>query len=40
MLTPHVAWASEQALQALADQLIDKLAAFVEGWPRNVVAGT
>jgi glycerate dehydrogenase len=40
MLTPHVAWASEQALQALADQLIDNLEAFVEGRPRNVVGRT
>lgn len=29
ILTPHVAWASDQAVQALADQLIDNLEAFV-----------
>ncbi|WP_036001705.1 D-2-hydroxyacid dehydrogenase [Paraburkholderia caribensis] len=37
ILTPHVAWASEQAVQALADQLIDNIEAFVRGTPRNVV---
>ncbi|HKQ82517.1 MAG TPA: D-2-hydroxyacid dehydrogenase [Steroidobacteraceae bacterium] len=37
MLTPHVAWASEQATQALADQLIDNIDAFLGGTPRNVV---
>lgn len=29
LLTPHVAWASQQAMQALADQLIDNIEAFV-----------
>jgi glycerate dehydrogenase len=37
MLTPHVAWASKQAMQALADQLIDNIEAFAAGTPRNVV---
>ena len=31
ILTPHVAWASEQAMQTLADQLIDAIEAFVRG---------
>jgi glycerate dehydrogenase len=39
ILTPHVAWASVQARQALADQLIDNIEAFVSGAPRNDVAG-
>lgn len=39
ILTPHVAWASAEAIQALADQLIDNVAAFAEGKPRNIVAG-
>ncbi|GAB7548460.1 D-2-hydroxyacid dehydrogenase [Cupriavidus sp. CuC1] len=39
LLTPHVAWASREAIQALADQLIDNIAAFAAGSPRNVVAG-
>ena len=37
ILTPHVAWASREAIQALADQLIDNIEAFVAGSPRNVV---
>jgi glycerate dehydrogenase len=37
ILTPHVAWASAQAMQALADQLVDNIEAFVAGTPRNVV---
>jgi glycerate dehydrogenase len=37
ILTPHVAWASAQAMQALADQLVDNIEAFVAGAPRNVV---
>jgi glycerate dehydrogenase len=38
IVTPHVAWASRQAMQILADQLIDNIEAFVAGEPRNVVA--
>jgi len=37
ILTPHVAWASQEAMQTLADQLVDNLEAFVAGRPRNVV---
>lgn len=37
ILTPHVAWASGQAMQALADQLIGNIEAFIDGAPRNVV---
>ncbi len=37
MLTPHVAWASREAIQTLADQLIDNIEAFVEGAPKNRV---
>lgn len=39
ILTPHVAWASDEAVQALADQLMDNIEAFVAGTPRNVLAG-
>jgi len=39
ILTPHVAWASNEAMQTLADQLIDNIEAFVAGRPRNVLAG-
>jgi glycerate dehydrogenase len=38
ILTPHTAWASEEAIQSLADQLIDNIEAFWAGAPRNVVA--
>ena len=37
ILTPHVAWASAEAIQALADQLIDNVEAFVRGTPVNTV---
>ncbi|HYP01197.1 MAG TPA: D-2-hydroxyacid dehydrogenase [Pyrinomonadaceae bacterium] len=38
IVTPHVAWASRQAMQALADQLIDNIEAFVGGEGRNLVS--
>ena len=38
ILTPHIAWASREAMQILADQLIDNIEAFVAGAPRNLVA--
>jgi glycerate dehydrogenase len=38
ILTPHVAWASNEAMQILADQLIDNLEAFVRGAPQNLVS--
>ncbi|MGL5482891.1 MAG: NAD(P)-dependent oxidoreductase, partial [Aeromonas veronii] len=31
ILTPHVAWASEESMQRLADQLIDNINAFAAG---------
>ncbi|HET6862252.1 MAG TPA: D-2-hydroxyacid dehydrogenase [Pyrinomonadaceae bacterium] len=37
IITPHNAWASQQAMQNLADQLVDNLEAFVRGEPRNLV---
>jgi glycerate dehydrogenase len=37
IVTPHNAWASRQAMQTLADQLIDNLEAFVRGEPRNLI---
>lgn len=33
----HAAWASAEAIQALADQLIDNVEAFVRGAPRNIM---
>ncbi|MDX1513408.1 MAG: D-2-hydroxyacid dehydrogenase [Gammaproteobacteria bacterium] len=37
ILTPHIAWASREAMQTLADQLIDNIESFVSGEPVNVV---
>jgi glycerate dehydrogenase len=37
ILTPHIAWASEEAAQTLADQLISNLEAFVQAEPKNIV---
>jgi glycerate dehydrogenase len=38
IVTPHVAWASLQAMQTLADQLIDNIESFVRGEGRNLVS--
>jgi len=38
IVTPHVAWASNEAVQALAHQVIDNIEAFVAGEPRNLLA--
>jgi glycerate dehydrogenase len=38
ILTPHVAWASREAIQALADQLVENIELFWRGTPRNLVA--
>ena len=38
ILTPHVAWASSEAMQALGEQLIDNLDAFATGQAKNRVA--
>lgn len=38
IVTPHVAWASDEAQQSLADQLMDNIASFVAGNPVNVVS--
>jgi glycerate dehydrogenase len=37
ILTPHVAWASDGAMQFLADQLVDNIDAWAEGRPQNLV---
>jgi glycerate dehydrogenase len=37
IITPHNAWASQQAMQTLADQLIENIEAFVRGEPRSLV---
>jgi glycerate dehydrogenase len=38
ILTPHVAWASDEAQQTLADQLIDNIEHFVAGKASNLVS--
>lgn len=38
IVTPHVGWASREAVQALADQLVDNVDAFLAGGARNRVA--
>lgn len=37
ILTPHVAWASDGAMQFLADQLIDNIERWAEGKPQHLV---
>lgn len=38
ILTPHVAWASDEAIQGLANQLVENIELFVEGTPRHLVS--
>jgi glycerate dehydrogenase len=38
ILTPHIAWASDGAMQFLADQLIDNIERWAEGKPQHLVA--
>ena len=37
IVTPHVAWASREAVQILADQVIDNIEGFIAGDPQNLV---
>jgi len=37
ILTPHIAWTSDQAMQTQADQLTDNIESFVNGKARNLV---
>lgn len=37
IVTPHMAWASATAMQAMADQVVDNIDAFARGEPRNRV---
>jgi glycerate dehydrogenase len=37
ILTPHVAWASDGAMQFLADQLVENIDAWVAGKPQHLV---
>ncbi|MGH9899902.1 MAG: D-2-hydroxyacid dehydrogenase [Pyrinomonadaceae bacterium] len=38
LITPHNAWASDQAMQRLAEIVISNIEAFVRGTPQNVVS--
>jgi glycerate dehydrogenase len=38
ILTPHVAWSSREAIQALADQLTENIDLFWNGTPRHLVS--
>lgn len=38
ILTPHVAWASREATQAVADQVFDNIDNFLAGNPVNVIS--
>ncbi|MCK5748888.1 MAG: glycerate dehydrogenase, partial [Oricola sp.] len=38
IVTPHVAWAARDAVQALADQLMENVEAFHAGKPRNLIS--
>jgi len=37
LVTPHIAWASRQAQQQLADEVVENIAAFLRGERRNRV---
>ena len=36
-VTPHVAWASNQAIEEFRQQLVDNLEAFAAGNPQNAI---
>jgi glycerate dehydrogenase len=37
IVTPHVAWASDEAMQAVSDQVIGNIESFQRGTPSYVV---
>lgn len=37
ILTPHIGWASQEAIQILTNQLVANINAFVSGKPKNLV---
>lgn len=39
IITPHVAWASDEAQQTLTDQVFENIENFVAGRPSNLVTG-
>ena len=38
ILTPHIAWASTEAMQTLSDQMIKNIENFVDEKPSNIVS--
>jgi glycerate dehydrogenase len=38
LLTPHIAWASTETMERLADQLTENVDAWAQGRPRNLVS--
>jgi len=38
IVTPHIAWASRQAQEFLAEDVVQNIEAFIAGKPRNLVA--
>jgi glycerate dehydrogenase len=38
IITPHVAWASDEAQQTLTDQVFDNIDNFISGRPSNIVS--
>ena len=37
IITPHVAWASQQSRQRLVDELVKNINAYSENKPRNII---
>ncbi|WP_369308868.1 D-2-hydroxyacid dehydrogenase [Providencia rettgeri] len=37
ILTPHISWASFEAIQTLSDMMMDNIDAFLSGHPKNLV---
>jgi len=37
LVTPHIAWATKEARSRLLDLVVENIAAFLAGKPRNVV---
>ncbi len=40
VVTPHVAWATQSAMRAVADQVVENIDAFLAGTPRRQVRST
>ena len=38
LVTPHMAWATKEARSRLMDSVVENLAAWLAGKPRNVVS--